>query len=50
MEIAERSSAELRSKGHCVVVVAEGCGDTLLKSSGEVDGGKLSAIYAVLYM
>ena len=29
----------LRSKGHSVVVVAEGCGDTLLKSSGEVDGG-----------
>ncbi|CAJ1347858.1 unnamed protein product [Effrenium voratum] len=28
-----------RSKGHCLVVVAEGCGDTLLKSSGEVDGG-----------
>ena len=28
-----------RSKAHCVVVVAEGCGDTLLESSGEVDGG-----------
>jgi len=29
----------MQSKGHCLVVVAEGCGDTLLKSSGEVDGG-----------
>ncbi|CAE7573144.1 PFK5, partial [Symbiodinium necroappetens] len=29
----------MQSKGHCVIVVAEGCGDTLLKSSGEVDGG-----------
>ncbi|CAE7656161.1 PFK5, partial [Symbiodinium pilosum] len=29
----------MQSKGHSVVVVAEGCGDTLLKSSGEVDGG-----------
>ncbi|OLP82881.1 6-phosphofructokinase 3 [Symbiodinium microadriaticum] len=28
----------MQSKGHCVIVVAEGCGDTLLKSSGEVDG------------
>ena len=30
--------AKKRSKGYCVVVVAEGCGDTLLESSGEVDG------------
>ncbi|CAK8999482.1 unnamed protein product, partial [Durusdinium trenchii] len=29
----------MQSKGHCLVVVAEGCGDTLLQSSGEVDGG-----------
>lgn len=29
----------MQSKAHCVVVVAEGCGDTLLQSSGEVDGG-----------
>eukprot|EP00438_Fugacium_kawagutii_P015593 Skav229726 [mRNA] locus=scaffold49:399186:411683:- [translate_table: standard] len=28
----------MQSKAHCVVVVAEGCGDTLLQSSGEVDG------------
>jgi 6-phosphofructokinase 1 len=26
-------------QGHCVIVVAEGCGDTLIKSSGEVDEG-----------
>lgn len=32
-----------RSKGHCLVVVAEGCGDTLLQSSGEVDGGLAAA-------
>ena len=35
-----------RSKGHCLVVVAEGCGDTLLKSSGEVDGALASSWHA----
>jgi len=29
----------VKQKGYAVVVVAEGCGDTLIKSSGEVDGG-----------
>ncbi|CAJ1376933.1 unnamed protein product, partial [Effrenium voratum] len=29
----------MRTKGHCVIVVAEGCGDTLIKSSGEIDAG-----------
>ncbi|CAJ1383779.1 unnamed protein product [Effrenium voratum] len=29
----------LKTKGHAVIVVAEGCGDTLLKSSGERDAG-----------
>eukprot|EP00913_Durusdinium_trenchii_P022759 g21368.t2 len=33
----------MQSKGHCLVVVAEGCGDTLLQSSGEVDGGLAAA-------
>eukprot|EP00438_Fugacium_kawagutii_P015590 Skav229723 [mRNA] locus=scaffold49:368398:371593:- [translate_table: standard] len=27
----------MRTKGHCVIVVAEGCGDTLIQSSGEKD-------------
>jgi len=29
----------MRTKGHCVIVVAEGCGDTLIQSSGEKDAG-----------
>ncbi|CAL1164264.1 unnamed protein product, partial [Cladocopium goreaui] len=29
----------MRTKGHCVMVVAEGCGDTLIQSSGEKDAG-----------
>lgn len=29
----------MKTKGHAVIVVAEGCGDTLLKSSGERDDG-----------
>eukprot|EP00913_Durusdinium_trenchii_P024361 g22870.t1 len=29
----------MKTKGHAVLVVAEGCGDTLLKSSGERDAG-----------
>ena len=29
----------MRNKGHCVIVVAEGCGDTLIASSGERDAG-----------
>eukprot|EP00435_Cladocopium_sp_Y103_P005896 s3997_g1.t3 len=29
----------MKTKGHAVIVVAEGCGDTLLKSSGERDAG-----------
>ena len=29
----------MRTKGHCVIVVAEGCGDTLIQSSGETDAG-----------
>lgn len=29
----------MQSKGHAVVVVAEGCGDTLIKSSDEKDAG-----------
>ena len=39
----------LRSKGRCVIVVAEGCGETMLKScgeDGEVDGGTLSICVA----
>eukprot|EP00930_Biecheleria_cincta_P074046 TRINITY_DN6127_c0_g3_i2.p1 TRINITY_DN6127_c0_g3~~TRINITY_DN6127_c0_g3_i2.p1 ORF type:complete len:2608 (+),score=545.13 TRINITY_DN6127_c0_g3_i2:58-7881(+) len=29
----------IKTKGHAVIVVAEGCGDRLLKSSGETDAG-----------
>lgn len=29
----------MRTKKHAVVVVAEGCGDTLIQSSGDVDAG-----------
>lgn len=29
----------IKTKGHAVIVVAEGCGDTLLRSSGETDAG-----------
>jgi 6-phosphofructokinase 1 len=33
----------MRTKGHCVMVVAEGCGDTLIQSSGEKDAGAKAA-------
>ena len=36
----------MRTKGHCVMVVAEGCGDTLIQSSGEKDAGAKSASFA----
>merc|ERR1719183_488142 len=29
----------MQSKGNAVVVVAEGCGDTMLQSTGEIDAG-----------
>merc|ERR1739848_203028 len=29
----------MQTKGHCVIVVAEGCGDTLIKSLGGRDAG-----------
>eukprot|EP00931_Biecheleriopsis_adriatica_P041482 TRINITY_DN23703_c0_g1_i1.p1 TRINITY_DN23703_c0_g1~~TRINITY_DN23703_c0_g1_i1.p1 ORF type:complete len:2979 (-),score=657.34 TRINITY_DN23703_c0_g1_i1:1-8937(-) len=39
-KVLEHCLQLMQTKGHCVVVVAEGCGDTLLQScSDEVDGG-----------
>ncbi|CAE8600555.1 unnamed protein product [Polarella glacialis] len=29
----------MKTKGHAVIVVAEGCGDTIIQSSGELDAG-----------
>eukprot|EP00443_Scrippsiella_acuminata_P111992 CAMPEP_0115576416 /NCGR_PEP_ID=MMETSP0272-20121206/2544_1 /TAXON_ID=71861 /ORGANISM="Scrippsiella trochoidea, Strain CCMP3099" /LENGTH=3038 /DNA_ID=CAMNT_0003011193 /DNA_START=42 /DNA_END=9158 /DNA_ORIENTATION=- len=41
----------MRRKGHCVIVVAEGCGDTIVSATGETDAGgnrKLADVGAYL--
>jgi len=38
-KVLEHTAHLMRTKKHCVIVVAEGCGDTLIKSSGAVDAG-----------
>ena len=39
VQVLQHTEHLMRTKGHCVIVVAEGCGDTLIQSSGEKDAG-----------
>ena len=39
VQVLQHMEHLMRTKGHCVIVVAEGCGDTLIQSSGEKDAG-----------
>merc|ERR1712216_375099 len=38
-KVLEHVATVMKKKKYCVVVIAEGCGDTLIKSDGETDAG-----------
>ena len=40
-QVLKHTEHLMRTKGHAVIVVAEGCGDTLIKSSGDTDAGRV---------
>jgi len=38
-KVLEHTLKIMKTKGHCVIVVAEGCGDTIIRGDGETDAG-----------
>ena len=41
VQVLNHTEHLMRTKGHAVIVVAEGCGDTLIQSSGATDAGSV---------